>query len=398
MIGAGAAGLAAAQELKRLKRTFVVLESRARIGGRLYTETALGAPYDAGGLYIHWSDANPWAQIARTLDVETVVDAPRANSRFFDRGVEAPSSSREIRRAAFRRLSVLLDGEKTADVSVLEAAAVDPSLREAALRLAQFGIGEEPQRASALDYARLWSGVDLIAPAGYGALAQRFGADVPVRTGVRVKNVDWSGQGVVVATEAGAIRAKKAIVTTSIGVLQSGALRFTPELPAATRDALGGLAMGALSKVGLSFDFSKLDLPPGDIFTNEADGGAFNFDCRPFERDLVVAVFGGDFARQAARTDEDAIAAALDAFVRCVGGDARKAFRAGRAHAWFRDADALGAYSHCLPGHAGARAALALPVGERIYFAGEATGLVGGAMTAGGAALAGREAARAAAA
>lgn len=100
--------------------------------------------------------------------------------------------------------------------------------------------------------------------------------------------------------------------------------------------------MGALSKVGLSFDFSKLDLPAGDIFTREASGGAFNFDCWLHGRDVVVAVFGGDFARDIARTDGDAIAAALDAFVRCAGGSARAAFAGGRAHAWFRDAHALG--------------------------------------------------------
>lgn len=395
IVGAGAAGLAAAHELRRLQRNFVVLESSDRIGGRLYTETALGAPYDAGAVYIHWAERNPWTDVARDLRVETLPDAPRGSFRAFEKGAEVPREAGLARRQKFARLSALLDGDDVADAPISEIAAqAGADLVEPAQGLSRFGVGDEPQRISARDYARLWSGGDLVLPAGYGVLAQRFGADIPVRKNVRVEAIDWSGQGVVVTTGAGVVRAKKAIVTVSVGVLKSGAIRFTPDLPAPTRDALGGLEMGALSKVGLSFDFSKLDLPAGDIFTRESSGGAFNFDCRPHGRELVVAVFGGDFARDIAKTDEEAIANALDAFVRCVGSSARAAFRGGKAHAWFRDADALGCYSHCLPGRADAREKLAQPIGDRIYIAGEATGMVGGAMTAGGAALAGREAAQ----
>lgn len=394
VIGAGAAGLAAARELQRLKRDYLLIESSGRIGGRLHTETALGAPYDAGARYIHWAERNPWTDIARELHVDTVSEA-RRGFRFFDRGAARPLDPE--RRARMGRLSALLDGEAVSDVSVAQAAAGDPLLKEAAEALSRFAIGDEPQRISARDYARLWSGEDLEIPAGYGVLAQRFGASARVRLNVRARKIDWAGQGVVVSTDAGDIRARKAIVTASIGVLKSGAIRFAPDLPAGTRAALDGLAMGALSKIGLSFDFSKFDLPSGDIFARVSEAGGYNFDCRPFGRDIVVAVFGGDFAREAARTDEEAIAQALDALAACVGSTARAAFRGGRAHAWFRDPDALGCYSHCLPGRADARAKLAEPVADRLYFAGEATGEIDGAMTAGGATLAGRAAARAAA-
>ena len=70
IVGAGAAGLAAAHELRRLQRNFVVLESSDRIGGRLYTETGLGAPYDAGALCSHWAE--------RPSRQHVVVDGGRA--------------------------------------------------------------------------------------------------------------------------------------------------------------------------------------------------------------------------------------------------------------------------------------------------------------------------------
>jgi monoamine oxidase len=128
----------------------------------------------------------------------------------------------------------------------------------------------------------------------------------------------------------------------------------------------------------------------------EAPGQTFDFECWTFGRDIVVANFGGDHARHiTAEDDAAAIAATLEAFVRVVGSSARKSFTGGSVHAWHRDPLSLGCYSHCLPGHADARAKLAEPVANRIFFAGEATGGedFGGAMTAGGAFLAGQAAA-----
>jgi len=43
-----------------------------------------------------------------------------------------------------------------------------------------------------------------------------------------------------------------------------------------------------------------------------------------------------------------------------------------RGSAWASDPFALGSYSHALPGHADARATLAAPIDDRIFFAGEA--------------------------
>jgi monoamine oxidase len=181
-------------------------------------------------------------------------------------------------------------------------------------------------------------------------------------------------------------------------VLASGAIRFTPELPAGTRDALAGLGAGALTKIGLKFDGTRFDVAPdSDIFEIEGPGDTFDFECFTFGRDIVVANFGGDHARRVtADGDAAAIATTLDAFVRVVGSSARKSFAGGSVHAWHRDPLSLGCYSHCLPGHAAARGKLAEPVANRIFFAGEATGgeNFGAAMTAGGAFLAGQAAAR----
>lgn len=393
VVGAGVAGLAAARALRAAGRSTIVVEARDRIGGRVLTVRDTGALYEAGAMYIHWAEHNPLAKLAQDAGLATVSDRlSGARIRSFDRGVETPLAARAARMAAFGRLNALLDGDDVADVAVA-ALAHDAALDEAAAGLSRFSLGDEPQTISARDYARLWSGDDLLLPDGYGALTDGLARDVPVRLSTPVSAIDWSGAGVVAQTDAGVIRARRAIVTVPVGVLRTGAIRFRPELPATTQDAIAGMQMGALSKIGMRFDFSKFDLPRGDIFTRDPES-AFDFDCRPFDRDIVVAIFGGDFARTITQSPQEAVDATLNAFVEVVGGDVRGAFRMARLHAWHNEPFSLGCYSHCLPGHADARAALGAPVGDRIVFAGEASAPEGAAMTTGGAFLAGQAAAK----
>ena len=52
IIGAGAAGLAAAKELQELGQDFLLLDASHRIGGRAYTEElAPGVPFDLGAVF-----------------------------------------------------------------------------------------------------------------------------------------------------------------------------------------------------------------------------------------------------------------------------------------------------------------------------------------------------------
>ena len=76
MIGAGAAGIAAARRIMAANRKVVVLEATGQIGGRCLTDsTTFDAPFDRGARWIHNPDTNPMIRLARGAGLD-VVPAP----------------------------------------------------------------------------------------------------------------------------------------------------------------------------------------------------------------------------------------------------------------------------------------------------------------------------------
>jgi len=395
VIGAGAAGLAAAALLRNAGQSVTVLEARDRIGGRAFTDRALGpdCPFDAGAEYIHWAERNPWAPIARAAGVRFAHEDGWARTLTID-GRPATEAERAARRAGFSGLDAVL-APKGDDRSLAEAARTGgPAAEQAAAGLSRLSLGEDPERVSAADYDRLWSGTDLWVD-GYGALVARHFADLPIRLGCPVQAIDWSGPEVRIETVRGPLSAAAVVVTVPVGVLKSGAIRFAPGLPDSHRTALEGLHMGAYTKIGLRLDPAKIDPAAfGDAVSIATGGPTLYFEMGPFGRPLAVANLGGDGARDLCRAGEAAaVALATERLGAILGDKARGAVQAGRLAAWWTDPYACGSYAIVAPGHAGARDRLRGPVGGRVFFAGEALA-GGGAMTVGGATLDGERAAR----
>jgi len=73
IIGAGAAGLAAARDLSRAGRKVLVLEARDRIGGRVYThrDPESPVPNELGAEFVHGKSPSLW-QIANAANLETL--------------------------------------------------------------------------------------------------------------------------------------------------------------------------------------------------------------------------------------------------------------------------------------------------------------------------------------
>lgn len=398
VIGAGATGVGAARELKRLGKTFALIEGRERAGGRVYTNTTLGQPFDGGAAYIHFSETNPWTQIAADLGMEAMGGLRLwAGSRAFRDGVPLEGDEADRRRALSRQVGAFYDEvEPRYDQSMVRALRDAPQeLKDAGRIQAQMAAGEDPEWISVSDWQRLEGGGNLTVREGYGTLVERAAAELSPRFGVRATHVRWGGPGVTVETNQGPIRARTVLVTVSVGVLQAETIRFTPALPASKLRALEGLRMGALTKIGLRFEGERFGFMPHQFLAEIGDPArAITFETWPFERDIVVAVFGGSHARGVVTNGEAAaVDYALERFRQLAGADAVKAFRQGSLVAWSADPWSHGSYAVVLPGRMASRDALKQPLGERVWLAGEATAGVY-SMTAGGAYLAGRDAAR----
>ena len=402
IIGAGAAGLMAGHRAREKGFKARIFEARGRVGGRVYTDDSLGEGFDAGAFYIHFAERNPWSDVARAQRVE-LVDDNRLFGGFnvFRDGKPIPAEERSQRRGAFGRLSAAVDGEGAgADYSFGDAARrLAPELIEAAQNLTLLSLGEDADKVSIRDYQQLDAGEDFVLPSGYGHLLERYAQGLDIVLGTPVTAIDARSDSLRISTPRGDVSARAVVVTVPIGVLQTEAIRFTPALPPATLAAIHGLGMGALTKVAMKFDGNRFGLSPWTQFFDQGSPSAkgppddlVNFEFWPFDRNIVIAMFGGNYARGLAKAGEkaavDAIASRL---LGLLGSDAQRAYRGGRLAGWSADPYSLGGYSIAKPGHAGARAALEPAIHGRIYLAGEANAGVA-SMTAGGAAIAGRRA------
>src|SRR5882757_3081551 len=93
IIGAGAAGLGAANALKNSGLSVIVLEARDRVGGRAHTiQAAPGIIFDLGCGWLHSADQNSFVNIAERLNFEIDKTRPLWREQAFDKAF--PSKER----------------------------------------------------------------------------------------------------------------------------------------------------------------------------------------------------------------------------------------------------------------------------------------------------------------
>jgi monoamine oxidase len=108
---------------------------------------------------------------------------------------------------------------------------------------------------------------------------------------------------------------------------------------------------------------------------------------------IMTVMFGGSQAWRLEREGEGAaVVAASDIVAGIAGADVRGLIVGSRVSGWGSDPWSMGSYTAAQVGHSGAREIYSRPVGERLWFAGEASA-GHQAATIGGAYLAGSEAA-----
>lgn len=405
IIGAGAAGLAAASRLRERGVDVVVLEGRDRAGGRAHTRSARdGSPVELGAEFVHGTPASTLSllQACNERTVDVAYEAYQLRDGRMEESVDRWS-------AAERLLGgVDLHGPDTSVDTFLESARRHGATTDdvQGVRTIVEGFDAADTRdASVIGIATEWrSGTNdtSVRPIeGYAPLI-RYLAD-PLGDGIlfdtRVRAIHWSSDGVRILAErdgeATQIRARRAIVTLPIGVLRDDDVVFSPPLPPEKRAAIDALAMGPVLRVVLEFR---------SRFWERVDGGRFAqtgfFDATPCamrslwtrapqRTPLLAAWAGGGAAHRIVERGLDPIACALETCATLFPeSDVRSELLDAHFHDWQRDPFARGAYSYLRVGGGDARATLGLPVESALFFAGEATssdapGTVSGALDSG---------------
>jgi monoamine oxidase len=379
IIGAGAAGLGAAQALQNSGLSVIVLEARDRVGGRGHTiQAAPDITFDVGCGWLHSADQNSFVKIAEQLNFEVDKTRPpwreqavhkafppplrmefiAALDAFHDRAEEA---AKEARRS----------GRDSAANLYLEPGNPWNPMIDA---ISTYINGCELDRVSILDMeAYEDTEINWRVRHGYGALMAAYGASCPLAFNCNVMLIDHSGKRVRIETSRGRLSADKVIVTVPTNLLAIEAIRFHPALPDKV-DAARGLPLGLADKVVLALDEPEALPKDGNLrgATMRTEMGTYHL--RPFGQPCIEGYFGGRFAQALEDAGDGALAAqSIDEITGFLGNDYRRKLKPLAQSRWAHDPFARGSYSHALPGHAGNRALLAAPVDGRLFFAGEAT-------------------------
>jgi len=382
IIGAGAAGLSAAQEFARLGISYELVEGSHRIGGRAYSEEiAPGVWFDLGCSYLHQGDTNPFVAIADELGVVIGKDKGDLfddhNRKLYKNGVPLSADERQAYFTYFEQCYAAIEAaaKRGEDVAIADLVDLEHEFTLSYLHSMAELNAVDLDETSAVDFNSAEGGPDIPVLKGYGNLVAAWGGDVPVALNTRVERIDWSGREVAVETSQGGLRAQAALTTVSTGILAAGDINFAPGLPDWKMEAILGLPTGTENKICLHFD-SDVFGPEGRGFHNTWNdaGEACGFEASVMGQNTAIAFTGGRFAiwleKQGQQAGHDF---AVDRVAEAFGNDIRKHVTRSIVTAWNTEPWTRGSYSCALPGQAHQRQQLARPLDEKLFFAGEAT-------------------------
>jgi monoamine oxidase len=406
VIGAGAAGMTAAGELMANGRRTLVLEANARPGGRIWTihPTGVPSPIELGAEFIHGMPEEIWRIVEheriRLCDIssarwQAAAGTFRQQGQFFpqlnevmERLGEFSKTSRDDKSFAEFADDLLKKEPALADGIAISRRFVEGynAARQDLISVKFLAAGDEA--ASKIHGDVQWRIID-----GYdqvvSSLARKLGDRL--RLGCPVHRIRWQPGSVEVTSGDQILRARQAIITVSLGVLKAapgekGAIEFVPDIPA-KRAAADGIVLGSAKRATLVFQYNfweethRFDagdeewIELGFFFCPEAPIPTW-WSQYPIRVPLLTGWAGG--------TKADALPNDADGMRRCALESLSVSFGLSVDeleslvtdffyYDWGSDPYFRGAYSYeKVNGHQ-STLALAAPIENTLFFAGEAT-------------------------
>lgn len=410
IIGAGAAGLAAAYELKKHGRSALLLDARDRVGGRMHTihEPGFLSPVEMGAEFVH-------GKLPVTLglldEYKIAYEPVRGNMLQFDKGsFKAERSFIEGSGIVDEKLELVVeDMSVDAFLSTYFESPTHDEIVRSVRRFVQGYDAADPGKASTLAFRNEWLGEEdgeqYRIRGGYEQLVKALVNDLEaagssIRLSTTVRTIRWSPSQVEVTTAKGeTLKASQLLITVPLGVWQAGeddeaAIAFSPLLPEKTA-AAHSMGYGTVIKIMLSFKTAFWECEDmkqrtgqnmdhlGFLFTDAAIPTWWTQ--QPSQDAMLTGWLAGPPAAAHVQKDEHAL---LDlglnslAYIFSVSRDfLRDQLSGWKAANWSKDPFSKGAYSYATVNDAKAIETLSKPVDDTLYFAGEALGTGSGKST-----------------
>ncbi|AHD09160.1 Monoamine oxidase [Phaeobacter gallaeciensis] len=385
VIGAGIAGLAAGQALRKSGATVIVFEAGEYVGGRIRTDMSLGAPFEYGAGWIHGpSEDNPIQKLAEhvggpsfvtnddNLEVFGSDGKPLAEAEYAYMDETYEHLLRELNMLVLRR-----------DKRSVAKAIADIKLEVLGNPLGQLllstfiefdiGAGIEDISAANAFADKAFDGDDAILLNGYETILAPLTEGLDIHLNTPVNQISYDANGVTV----GDLRADYAICTAPLGVLKAKTIQFDPPLPGKLQTAISELGFGSVTKIAMKFKTAFWDKGIQYFGISTEPKGRWNYwlNYRTFsDQNILLGLSFGRYAPIADQMDPSEMTEdALDV-LRSVWGDTIGTPEAVLTTHWSEYPNFRGAYSYPQVGGSPDQFEIfAEPIEDRLFFAGEHT-------------------------
>lgn len=392
VIGAGIAGLSTAKTLKNHGYNVKIIEARNRIGGRLWTSDKWkDLPVDLGASWIHGVDNNPITEIANQLNA-TLLKTKYDNSVIYNSDGRAFSDTQqaEIEKLSDKIYSIIENAQNNdQDISIKKAIEIFVKKypkNSQTYQLINFILNSEIEQeygGSVEDISTFWydsdkqfGGDDKIFKDGYNIISNFLAKGMDIELGQKVNSIDWSSGKVKITTNNKVFFADKAIITIPLGVLKRNIIQFTPNLPNEKNIAINNIGMGVLNKCYLRFEecFWPDDVDWIEFISkNQGEWTEWVSFQNAAQMPILLGFNAADKGKEIENlSDKQIVESAMSALKVMFGANIPKPIDY-QITRWAKDEFSFGSYSYNKLGYnPKMRDALAKPLNNKIFFAGEA--------------------------